>query len=521
MSRRLLSLLFGAIFFALAIPTAKAADIPILTWERGKVQNIVVGDAIRQTNWTIKLLSEKNSEITFTRSTVNSRGFIVYSGDLPSNLPIGQYSIVVFGDGSSSGTQISQVHVIKLKHFSILNSTHDVGILGISLTFILAFFSTLKAKKYSFLSFFREDKLIEDGSLLYAKSIPRFAYKYYLHRIHSLKGFKPSLIKFLLEYDDSFLHKLSPLLWVLLPTIGLVAGIQGGLATGHQPLKFQFYSLALLTTISLIDAYSAVFVVSGFAIALIVLGEVMNIRAIVEISALGLAWVGTGLLSSHLQLLIQQEMRRRRRYLKTLPKKISLVVGSSLITSVLFYLSFLLAESVSDNEVIPRQIVITVAILVSLLAALKFFIHEAQDIRIFRSSRVESLKDNHHEVRQLITPFWAGVIVFGAFCVAFVWTEDWKIALLFGLLNVIYFGLLIIQFSSHKLRYVLRWDRSIVTEPSTLALLSYLAFAYIDRLPLQTSDRSMLFILSVYVIAILHGILSNVLEITKTPVASQ
>ena len=103
---------------------------------------------------------------------------------------------------------------------------------------------------------------------------------------------------------------------------------------------------------------------------------------------------------------------------------------------------------------------------------------------------------------------------------AFVWTEDWKIALLFGLLNVIYFGLLIIQFSSHKLRYVLRWDRSIVTEPSTLALLSYLAFAYIDRLPLQTSDRSMLFILTVYVIAILHGILSNVLEITKTPVAS-
>ncbi|MSW06489.1 MAG: hypothetical protein F2888_01200, partial [Actinobacteria bacterium] len=326
MSKKLFSFLLVFLNLFLASPSADAVEIPLLTWERGKVQNIVVGDASKQKNWTIKLLSEKNVEITFTNSRENSRGFIVYSGELPADMPLGQYSVIVFGDGSSSGTQISQVQVIALKNFNVLNSTKDVGLLGISLTFLLAFLTALKAKKHSFIRFFQEDKLNQDGSLLYSKSIPRFAYKYYLYRVNSLKSFKPSLIKFLLEYDDSFLHKLSPLAWVLLPTIGLIAGVQGGLVTGRDNLVIPLTSLLILTVISMIDAYCAIFAIAGFAIAQILLGEVMNIRAVIALAALGLAWVGTSLLSSHLQLLISQEMSHKSRFRNTLPKKVSMVV---------------------------------------------------------------------------------------------------------------------------------------------------------------------------------------------------
>ena len=79
MSKKLFSFLFAALYLLLSVPSAHAIEIPLLTWERGKVQNIVVGDASQQKNWTIKLLSEKNSVITFTGSRENSRGFIVYS----------------------------------------------------------------------------------------------------------------------------------------------------------------------------------------------------------------------------------------------------------------------------------------------------------------------------------------------------------------------------------------------------------------------------------------------------------
>jgi hypothetical protein len=318
-----------------------------------------------------------------------------------------------------------------------------------------------------------------------------------------------------LEYDDSFLHKLSPLAWVLLPTVALIAGVQGGLATGRESLVIPLYSLLLLTVISMIDAYCAIFAIAGFAIAQIILGEVMNIRAVIALAALGLAWVGTSLLSSHLQLLISQEMSHKSRFSSTLPKKISMVVMACITSAVFFFLAILLAESVANNQVTSRRYVIVAALLAGILSAIKYLIHEAQDLRIFRSARMESLKDNHHNVDQIISPFWTSLIIVATFFGVFVWTQDWIISLLFALLNIIYFGLLLLKFTSHNFKYILKWERSILIEPTTMALLSYCLFIYIDKLPLQSIDRSMIFILCVYIIAIFHNVLSHVLEITQ------
>lgn len=515
MSKKVLPYLFAVTYFVLSIPSAHALDVPSLVWERGKVQNIVVGNAEKQDTWKVNLLSEKNPVVTFTPSKENSRGFIVYSGQLPSNLPLGQYSVVVFGDGSSSGTQIALVRVTALTSFSILDSTHDVGILGICLTFLLVFLSTMKAKKYASIRFFKEGKLIEDGSLLYAKSIPRFAYKYYHYRANSLKSFKPSLLKFLLEFDDSFLHKLSPLAWVLLPTVGLIAGIHGGFATGHETLKFPLYSLALLTIISMIDAYSAIFVISGFVISQIIVGEVMNFRVVVELAALGLAWVGTGLLSSHLQLLLVQELRKENRFSNNLLKRISMAAVVSLFSSVFFFLSFLLAQSLSHNSLMNRGVVLIVAALAGIVSAIKFFTHDTQDLGTLKSASAESLKDNSYKVDQIFTPFWTTLIVLATFFGAFVWTENLSISLAFGLLNVFYLGLLSRQLTSHSFRFILKWERSIIVEPIALALVSYCVFLYVDKFPLQTNDRSIIFIFCVYIIAIVHNFLGNLLEITQ------
>ncbi len=515
MSKRFFLFLIVVLNLFLSLPVAQAVDVPILTWERSKVQNIVVGNAEQQGNWTIKLLSVRNLAITFSPSNVNSRGFIVYSGELPSDLPLGEYSVFVFGDGSLSGTQIALVRVIALKRFSILDSTHEAGTLGICLTFLLVFLTTMKAKKYALIGFFHEDKLNEDGTLLYAKSIPRFVYRYYLYRANSLKSFKPSLMKFLLEFDDSFLHKLSPLAWVVLPTVGLISGIQGGFATGDQTLKFPLYSLALLTIISMIDSYSAIFAISGFVIAQIILGEVMNLRAVLVLAALGIAWAGTSLLSSHLRLLLEQEFRHDSRFSKSIPKKISMVIIASLSSSVFFFLLFLLAQSLSNNSVMNRRDVLLVAAFAGIISVSKFFIHHAQNSRIFRSESMSSNKDNSYKVDQIFTPFGTILTILATFFGAFVWTENWSISLAFALLNVIYFGLLGLQFSFHSFRYILKWERSIVVEPISLALLSYCVFLYIDKLPLQTNDRSIIFIFCVYIIAIIHNVASNVLEISQ------
>ena len=513
MSRKPFTYLLGALFLFLSIPCASATDIPTLTWERGKVQNIVVGNASQQANWKIMLLSERISDVTFAPSKVNDRGFIVYSVELKSSLPLGQYSAVVFGNGNSGGTEIAFVQVVELKSFSILDSKYEVGLLGALLTFVLVLLSTLKARKYSFIRFFQEDKLVEDGSLLYAKNIPRFAYKFYLYRINSLHSFKPSLMKFLMEFNDTLLHKLSPLAWVLLPTVGLIAGIYGGFVTAQETLKFPLLSLALLTVISVIDAYCAIFVISGFLIAQITLGEVMNFRTVIEIATLGLTLVGTGLISSHLQLVFQKETGHKSGSLMALLKSIFRAALSSLITAAFFLLAFLLAQSFSNDSVMARGDVIIVALLAGLVSALKYYLHQAQDIKIFRSARMESLKDVHHSVEQMI--------LLSSFFGVFVWTENWAIALIFGLLNVIYFGLLLMQLPTHNFRYVLTWERSIVIEPIVFTLVSIALYVYIDKLPLQASDRSIIFIIGVYVISIIHNVMSQLAEITQSPLVSQ
>lgn len=515
MSKKVLAYFIGALFFVLSIPSASALDIPTLTWERGKVQNIVVGNAAEQPNWKIQLLSERVSDVTFSPSRVNSRGFIVYSVEIQPSLPLGKYSVVVFGDGSSGGTEIAFVQVVELKTFSILDSKYEVGILGILLTFVLVLLSTMKAKKYRFVRFFREDKLNEDGSLLYARSIPRFAYKYYLYRINSLHALKPSLMRFLMEFDDTFLHKLSPLAWVLLPTVGLIAGIHGGLVTGQETLKFPLLSLAFLTVISMIDAYCAVFVISGFVIAQITLGEVMNFRTVIEIATLGLAWVGASLIATHMQLIVQQEMGQRSSRGGTARiKNVLMMLFSSFVAAAFFVLFFLLAQSFSNDSVIARRNLLIVALLAGLIPAVKYYLHESQDIKIFRSPRMESLKDVHHNVQQIISPFWTTLIILISFFGAFVWTENWTIALIFGLLNVIYFGLLLLQFPTHSFRFILKWERSILIEPALMSFLSYGIYKFLETLPLQSSDRSIVFICCVYILAIIHNFLSQLVEIT-------
>ena len=328
-------------------------------------------------------------------------------------------------------------------------------------------------------------------------------------------------MKFLMEFNDTLLHKLSPLAWVLLPTVGLIAGIYGGLVTAQETLKFPLLSLALLTVISVIDAYCAIFVISGFLIAQITLGEVMNFRTVIEIATLGLTLVGTGLISSHLQLVFQKETGHKSGSLMALLKSIFRAALSSLITAAFFLLAFLLAQSLSNDSVMARGDVIIVALLAGLVSALKYYLHQAQDIKIFRSARMESLKDVHQSVEQIISPFWNSLIILSSFFGVFVWTENWAIALIFGLLNVIYFGLLLMQLPTHNFRYVLTWERSIVIEPIVFTLVSIALYVYIDKLPLQASDRSIIFIIGVYVISIIHNVMSQLAEITQSPLVSQ
>jgi hypothetical protein len=90
----------AAILIAIfATPTAaQAFDIPLLTWERGRVQQVVLGGGAYTANWVVTLEGEGTSPLTFTRSETNEAGYVVYSLNVPSDLPIGAYSVQTSGN---------------------------------------------------------------------------------------------------------------------------------------------------------------------------------------------------------------------------------------------------------------------------------------------------------------------------------------------------------------------------------------------------------------------------------------
>ena len=77
----------------LSVPMASAADIPVLTWEKGKEHNIVLGGNGIVKDWKIQLKSDRGTPLDFTKSRVDARGFVVFSVNIPENYPSGIYSV--------------------------------------------------------------------------------------------------------------------------------------------------------------------------------------------------------------------------------------------------------------------------------------------------------------------------------------------------------------------------------------------------------------------------------------------
>jgi hypothetical protein len=73
----MLNKLFASIllaFVAISMAPAQAADIPVLTWEKGKEHNIVLGGNSGVKNWKIQLASTTGETLDFRQSKLDPKG---------------------------------------------------------------------------------------------------------------------------------------------------------------------------------------------------------------------------------------------------------------------------------------------------------------------------------------------------------------------------------------------------------------------------------------------------------------
>ena len=60
-------------FITISIAPAHAEDIPVLTWEKGKEHNIVLGGNSQVKNWKIQLTSTTGETLDFKQSKLDPK----------------------------------------------------------------------------------------------------------------------------------------------------------------------------------------------------------------------------------------------------------------------------------------------------------------------------------------------------------------------------------------------------------------------------------------------------------------
>ena len=99
MLNKFLAALAAVFTLMLGTPVASAADIPILTWEKGKEHNIVLGGNSQVKNWKIQLTSTTGEALDFKQSKLDPKGYVVFSVQIPDTYESGVYTVVTTGVG--------------------------------------------------------------------------------------------------------------------------------------------------------------------------------------------------------------------------------------------------------------------------------------------------------------------------------------------------------------------------------------------------------------------------------------
>jgi len=510
-----ITLLLAGLFTLLSTPSSHAADIPYLTWERGREQNVVAGQGQGDNSWQVKLVRIGIPALDFKASKPNADGFIVYSAFLPEDTPLGEYEIYVFGDTSPAGSLVAKVKIIELDRYSITQVPKDFLVLLLALVFVTTALSVARGRKYKYLNFPRQKTAAESRTLLLEKSIPRILYPAYLMRTGAMNSFRPSLFRFLLICDDTFLHKISPLLWTLFPILGVGLGLQSGYSTHDQMPNIPIYALAAISLVGMLDSYSGIFAIVGFAVGQIVTANVANLREFLVISSLALCWIIPSLFGNLLYLATERDYPKITGTSKASLKSLSLLVTTSAIVGLFFYASQLFVASISLRAPEHHSYLMALSAALSLCFLLKIFLREWLDNRILRGDQRESLVLEVFNLDLRISHRWVACIGAALGLSTYIVTENLPISITSAFIALLLFGSLTLRINSSHLLFKRLWRRNIYYEAFAMTAAVSILFFNIQKLPFQTSDKALIMMAISFGLALLHTLFSLFHDISE------
>lgn len=486
----------AGIALLLNAPVASAADIPVLTWEKGKEHNIVLGGNGIVNNWKIQLESLDNSPLVFKKSRVDDRGFVVYSVNIPDSFPSGIFNVVTT-NAQEDGKVVAGVRIVEMSDYNLIQIPTKLFLILFTLIILISTLSMLRMQKYEKIEYLR-------AKLAQAPRGPAgFLYRF---RDSSIEEIHRSIFKFQLIREGELLHKFSPIAWAVVPWIALVLGAvvsaNERLIQGVQLTPVLIY--AGIAVIGLLDPFSGFMAGVGFAVVHCLTGDVSSVRGVMSLVAIAAGWFAPGLISS-----LYSDALNKDSYPMIIKRFLPDVLASA-IGGLVFFSAQLLTNSFADH---PVPITASGYLLPALFSCLVFA--RIQGEKWLNKDLHQTGKN--YQVRVLVLPRVVSprTIVFAAayFAAAiYVWTESWDFALKTAAILVVPMLLLMVRFENPVIPVLRKLQRHIFVEVTIILALAYLVFNYIQSLPIEVTQKGRMFVSYTAVLLLIHGFYSSIFD---------
>ena len=495
----MLNKIFAALlisFTALSIAPANAQDIPVLSWEKGKEHNIVLGGNSLVKNWKIQLVSQNSVPLDFTQSKIDPKGYVVFSVQIPDSYPTGVYTVETTGLNAPKKI-VAGVKVVDLSDYNLIQIPTKLILILLTLIFLISTLSIMRMQKYERIEYLRAKPV---------ETLPGIFNLFAKFRAGAVEELHKSLFKFQLIREGELLHKISPITWASLPIatifLGAYIGLNGELILGVSLIPFALYALAAI--IGVIDPFSGFTAALGFAFVQSITGNVTSVRSVMSLVAVGIGWVAPGILSS-----LYQDILNKDNYFH-FAKKIIPDVVASVLGGLIFLVAQLLTNSFVD-QVAPIMIssyLIPVALGVVIYLRINLYKYLVKDLH---------QTGENYQIRILVLPRVVSprTITFAFFYLAsilYVWTQSAQFALVSSFLLSTPLALLLVRFDSPVIKVFKSAQRYIVVEMVAIATFAFVSFYYIQSLPLEVTAKGKLLILSTAIILFIHGIYSSIFD---------
>lgn len=504
-----LALLLAFISFLFA-PAASAADIPFLTWERGKQQTIVLGASQGVGNFKIFLIAEGQEDREFSASLPNSSGYIVYSLELPSDLPLGGYAVETRGAGRPN-TAVAAVNVIERNYYTITSIPLDLRLIFTFYAIIVSSFAVIRARKYSTLSFNRDKSHRRSkGEESNTSRVPGLFQPFYKFRSRRQAEMEISFLKFITYKDGEPLHKASPILWALTPFITFLLGLY--MSYGIQATTvIPNVAIGLILIVALVgafDAFSGATAAAGFIFASLILGDVNGMRSFLAVVAFTMAWYMPSMLASMYLLVLRVDFTDNAGKISSAAKDVLALVVSAIFGSLAVVISAILTDSlvinIQGDSFVRWPLMAFVAAVIVLKNLTEVLINNA---RAKKASEVEVLTESIFLAR-VISPGMTFMLAVAFFGITYVWTEKPLQSFIASLIISAPFFLSFMVFPEVAGKRFPMIRRSLITETVLIAAFTAATYAGIQYLPMTTRQKAQAFILIGLVPVLIHAIYS-------------